>query len=204
MAQIENLLDGGSGKIANLVFYKMYGKSYVRSLPAHYRDAKSEKQLSQRQKMTLVLNFLRPFKNLLRISFKEEATKHSAFQAAQSYNLKNGITGQFPEQLINFTRALLSKGVVKLPETIKCQLQDDGLLFQWSNERIGHASDTAVVMACKQDFTSAIYKLSAIERKEQTFLWKTGMGTEDSMHVWIAFRDYREKGMSNSYYLGMY
>ncbi|TAJ00329.1 hypothetical protein DMA11_24855, partial [Marinilabiliaceae bacterium JC017] len=74
MARLKNtILDAESGSLGPVVVYSMYGRSYVRSKPSQYRDKKSPAQLAQRQKFQLILNFLRPFKDLIRITFAREA-----------------------------------------------------------------------------------------------------------------------------------
>ncbi len=64
-----NLLKGMSGKIGDLIIYEMEGKTYARSKPSGYKDAKSPLQLNQRQKLIFVNDFLRPFKDILKKTF---------------------------------------------------------------------------------------------------------------------------------------
>lgn len=206
MARIKNnILDAGTGSIGPVVIYKMYGKTYMRSKPDKYRDRKSPAQLAQRRKLTLSLEFLRPFKKLLRVTYAHEAVGRSAFQAAQSYNLKNAIQGDYPEQTINPAKALLSVGKVILPESITLTKKENGLLFEWAPGYTEQAArkDTLVVMARirEQHFTD--YRFTGARREDNAYLWPTELFKHGALDVWIAFRGYQEDDMSNSKYLGV-
>ena len=64
MARLKNsLLKGMSGSIGELILYEMGGETYARSKPANYKDRKSPTQLNQREKLILINDFLRPFKD---------------------------------------------------------------------------------------------------------------------------------------------
>jgi len=131
MARYTKMQEGSSGKIGSIVTYQMYGKSYMGSLPSHYKDQKSEKQLVQRQKMQLINKFLSPIKDILRFTFRKEALGRSAYMAAKSYNIRLAISGEYPEQHIDYTKALVSKGDVLLPTDAQAKQTDKGLLFEW-------------------------------------------------------------------------
>jgi len=203
MAKFNNINEGSSGKIGSVVTYQMYGKSYMRSLPGSYRDAKSDKQLAQRQKMNLVLDFLRPFKDLIRLTFKEEAVGCSAFQSAQSFNLKSGIKGAYPEQEIDFESALLSKGSVSVPQQVRVLEMQDGLLFEWDRQGDENKNDTLVVMARWRGTFNVACKMTGVKRGDRTYNWKVDGLDSRPLDVWIAFRDCKERGFSNSKYVGV-
>ncbi|WP_282038288.1 DUF6266 family protein [Saccharicrinis aurantiacus] len=202
MARYKTSREGASGKLGNVVTYQMYGKSYVRSLPGSYKDAKSEKQLAQRQKMQLVNGFLSPFKEILRLTFKEEALGRSAYMAAKSYNMRNAIVGEYPEQKIDYTLALVSKGIVPLPAEASITRTADGLLFKWSDEVTGNGSDTLLLIANQRGQYATISKMTGIERKEKSYLWKESTLNNSNTDIWIVFRDYKERGFSDSLWLG--
>lgn len=203
MARYNNINEGSSGRVGNVVTYQMYGKSYMRSLPGQYRDKKSLKQLAQRQKMQLVNDFLGPLKNVLRITFKSQAVGRSAYSAAKSYNLLNGIGGAYPEQYIDFTKALVSTGSVPLPKEAGVARTTEGLLFQWENNETKSPFDTLFVIANARDQFNTIYKQSETERSDGSYLWKLDMDTNIQYDVWLVFRDYKERGFSNSMWLGL-
>ena len=198
-----NTNDGSSGKVGNVVTYQMYGKSYMRSLPAQYRDKKSDKQLAQRQKMKLVSDFLGPYKEVLRMTFKNEAIGRSAFMAAKSYNMLNAIVGDYPDQYIDYKKVLVSMGSVLLPEEATITLVNEGLLFDWKNGGQGHPSDTLFVIANQRGQYLTDFKLTGVERREESYLWKLDWAGNGKYDVWLVFRDYKERGFSNSWWMGL-
>ncbi|MCU4176534.1 DUF6266 family protein [Carboxylicivirga sp. N1Y90] len=197
-----NINDGSSGKIGSVVTYQMYGKSYVRSLPSQYKDKKSVKQLAQRQKMSLVNEFLSPYKDVLKICFQQVASGCSAYAAAKSYNLLNSIYGEFPNQYIDFTKALVSMGSVPLPTNTSIERTHEGLLLQWSKEDSGSALDTLFMIANVRGQYIIEYKQTEARRRDCSYLWKIDSFGNEKYDIWLVFRDYKERGFSNSKYLG--
>lgn len=203
MARFNNINDGSSGKIGNVVTYQMYGKSYMRSLPAQYRDKKSDKQLAQRQKMQLVNDFLGPYKDVIRIGFKDTAVGRSAYSAAKSYNLLQAVGGDYPEQYIDYTKALVSLGSVSLPEEATITIVNEGLLIEWNHSGERHPSDTLLVIANQRGQYLTDFKLTGVERREESYLWKVDWAGNGKYDVWLVFRDYKERSFSNSVWLGL-
>ncbi len=206
MAKIENLLDGGKGKLGNLVFYKMNGSSYVRTRPAKYRDRKSPAQLAQRQRMQVVNNFLRSFRGLVQVTFAAEAAGRSALQAARSYNMRYGFTGEYPDIRVDRSKALLSRGPLPLPAGMSVSAQPDGLLIRWENgpEATGSAAnDTLIVIAWNEKTGNGIYEFTSVRRTEGEYLWKLPQPeTVDSLQgVWVAFRNLKLNSVSDSIWI---
>lgn len=206
MAQMKNtILEAGNGSVGPIVVYSMYGKSYMRTKPARYKDKQSLAQLTQRQKMKMMLAYLSPFKELLRFTFASDAIGRSAFQAALSYNLRQGLEGEYPHQLINKQTALLSHGQIDLPSRLSVSRLSDGLLFEWDDSNNGFnnsTSDTLVVILQVGDTSLVEYRFTGVARCEGQFKWETAqVKSGKSLHVWMAFRNARETQMSNSFYL---
>nr|WP_321450817.1 DUF6266 family protein [uncultured Carboxylicivirga sp.] len=202
MARYKSINEGSSGRIGNVVTYQMYGKSYMRSLPGQYRDRKSEAQLAQRQKMQLINDFLGPYKDVLRITFVKEAIGRSAYMAAKSYNMLYAIVGEYPNQIIDYSKAIVSKGNVLLPKEAKVTKVQEGLLFEWELDDQADPFDTLLVIANIRGQYNTHFKFTGVERREGSFLWKwDGMGTE-KYDIWLVFRDYMERGFSDSLWLG--
>jgi hypothetical protein len=203
MARCNTINEGSSGRIGNVVTYQMYGKSYMRSLPAQYRDRKSAKQLAQRQKMQLVNEFLGPYKDVLRITFQKEAVGRSAYMAAKSFNMLNAIGGEYPEQYIDYSKALLSKGSVPLPSEVSVELTDEGLLLQWKDDGAGSRFDTLFVIANVRGQYVTYYRQTEAERRDESYVWKFDVRGSEQYDVWMVFRDYKERGFSDSSWLGL-
>jgi hypothetical protein len=208
MATIENLFDSGRGRLGNLVLYKMKGRNIVRTKPEHYTDRKSPAQLAQRQRMQAVNNFLKPFSKLLGITFDPESERLTARQAAQSYNMRNAVSGEYPDIYVDKSRALLSRGPLPVPVKAWMETDPDGLLIRWENgeEAAGNAAyNTVLVMAAFPGHSNCMYQFSETRRSAGQYLWKpTVTVKEDALpDVWIAFSNELRSMMSNSMHVLM-
>jgi hypothetical protein len=206
MATIDSLFDSGRGRLGNLVFYKMKGRNIVRTKPEHFSDRKSPAQLAQRQRMQAVNNFLQPFSNLLSMTFDPESERLTARQAAQSYNMRNAVAGEYPDIYIDKGRALLSRGPLPVPVKAWMEIVPEGLLIQWENgeEAAGSAAnDTLLVMASFPGQSSCMYQFSEARRTAGQYLWKLQVPVkEDALpDVWISFRNDLRSLMSNSMFV---
>lgn len=203
MARIDNLLQGGEGSLGNLILYKMNGKNYVRTKPSQYRDKKSPAQLAQRQRLQVISKFLTLFREPLRVTFAAEAEGRSALQAAQSYNMRNALAGEYPGIYVDKNKVLLSTGPLPVPARASVKIHPEGLLIEWDNGKDGSKSASGnilVVMALsgKEDWCE--YKFTGVSRSTGKYIWKLNFPIEenDLPDVWIAFQNARTKQMSDS------
>ena len=68
MAKSNDLFSGGfSGRMGNVIGYMWRGKACVRSMPTHYRDARSEMQLQQRELFRQTIRFASRAQRVLRL-----------------------------------------------------------------------------------------------------------------------------------------
>jgi hypothetical protein len=206
MSTIDNLFDGGRGRLGNLVFFQRHGKSYVRTRPARYKDRKSPAQLAQRQRLQVMNNFLKPFRNAIRVTFAAEAMGRSALQAAQSYNMRHAVAGEYPGIHIDKPKVLLSRGALPMPVDVRVELRSGELLISWENgeEAKGSAAtDTLVVLAYLESAARADYRFTEARRYDGQYMWRTSLPLheDDLPDVWIAFRNESMTGMSDSLYV---
>jgi hypothetical protein len=206
MATIDNLFDSGRGRLGNLVLYKMKGRNIVRTKPEHYSDRKSPAQLAQRQRMQAINSFLKPFSKLLSITFDPETERLTARQAAQSYNMRNALAGEYPDIYVDKSRALLSKGPLPVPVRAWMENDPDGLLIRWENgeDVVGNnAHDTLLVMAAFPQHSNCMYQFSETRRSAGQYLWKIQIPARENAlpDVWIAFCNELRSKMSNSIYV---
>jgi hypothetical protein len=207
MATINHLFDSGQGKLGNLVLYKVGGQGRVRTRADHFHDRRSPAQLAQRQRMQVVNSFLKPFRDLIRITFAAEAVGRSAVHEARAYHMRNALTGEYPDITVEKSRALLSRGPLPVPVGAKVSVQEEGLLIEWENDPVAgrqHPHDTLVVMALWAEKGYADYSFTGVRRSEGRYVWETALtsGNGNLPDVWIAFRNRQETEMSDSLYTG--
>ena len=106
----QGILGGVSGQVGNVIGGTWKGIDYLRIKPSSVANPRTEGQVDQRSKFSTVLRFLQPMTDFLRVGFKLYANKMTQFNAAMSYNLNNAITGAYPNFMIDYTSALVTRG----------------------------------------------------------------------------------------------
>ncbi|MGB0424873.1 MAG: DUF6266 family protein [Flavobacteriales bacterium] len=106
----QGVLGGFSGKVGNVVGGTWKGIDYMRIKPANVSNPRTAGQVDQRSKFSTTLKFLQSMTDFLRVGFKLYANKMTQFNAAMSYNLNNAITGTYPNFMIDYASALVSRG----------------------------------------------------------------------------------------------
>jgi hypothetical protein len=111
MGTIKHGIHGGfSGKVGKVVGASWKGTEYIRSLPVRVSNPRTPAQLTQRQKFSVMMHFLKPLSEFLRTGFRSYLSKMTGINAALSCNIKNALTGAYPDISIDYSRLLLSKG----------------------------------------------------------------------------------------------
>jgi hypothetical protein len=207
MARINNLFDSGQGKLGNLIFYKVGDQHYVRTRAEHFHDRKSPAQLAQRQRMQVMNRFLGHFRDLFRITFAGEAGGPGAMQAAQSYNMRNALAGEYPDISVDKSKVLLSQGPLPVPVNVTATQQPEGVLIEWENSADAashHPYDTLVVIVFSPETDTSDYLFTGARRSAGSYLWKPALPKSNGTlpDLWIAFRNRQETLMSNSFFVG--
>ena len=92
MAIVQNPLIGrAKNKLGPSVFSTYKGKNVVRSLPLSVTPSNTDKQLSQRTKMSLIVSLYRYAAAAVTLGYKSQASTMSEYNAFTSENLKTGV-----------------------------------------------------------------------------------------------------------------
>lgn len=168
----KGILGGVSGKIGNVVGGSWKGIDYLRVLPANVSDANSPSQITQRNKFMVVIKFLQPITEFIRIGFRGLAVKQTAFNAAMSYNFHNALTGEYPDIAIDYAQAAVSRGNLPAAVNPVCASAEEAKVsVSWEpNTGQGQASpdDVAMVLVYNPTLKEAIYVLNAGTRADAT------------------------------------
>ena len=106
----QGILGGFSGKVGSVIGGVWKGISYMRGIALHIANPKTDAQLAQREKWAVTMRFLKPLTEFLKTGFKQYAVKMSGINAAMQYNIKNALTGSYPNIAIDYPNALVAKG----------------------------------------------------------------------------------------------
>jgi hypothetical protein len=106
----ESVIGVLSGKIGQVVGATWKGISILKVLPGSVANPQTDAQLTQRQKFAVTMHFLQPLSEFLKTGFKSYAVKQTGINAAMSYNIRNALTGTYPNIAIDYPNALVSRG----------------------------------------------------------------------------------------------
>ena len=210
----QGILGGLSGKVGNVVGGTWKGISYLRSLPASVKDAKSIKQRISRLKMHLVVQFLQTCTDYIRIGFKGYAIKMSAFNAATSYNYHNGIVGAYPDLLYDYAGIMVSRGKLTAVNDATCSAPATlRVAVSWiDNSGDGNASsaDTAMLLVFNPEKMRSVYLFQGAIRSDGSVEMDVPRDfVGDEVHCYLSFSDFAnlvtgqaKDYVSNSVYAG--
>jgi hypothetical protein len=201
---------GFIGRVGNTVTYLLNGQIVKRTIGKSSKEA-TIPQLSARQKTKIITGFLNPVKEFINIGFEFEARlvqKKSAYNIATSYNWLNAITGEYPDQKIDFSKVLLSRGKMPATNNIEVKFADNRITFKWDetivNERM-KGSDRVMLLAYIPQENRAVSLIGGAERLE---------GGEhlvipecyDGIHIetYVSFVSADYKSISNSVHCGSF
>lgn len=210
MAILKNGSNGGfQGKLGNVVGYQWRGKDVIRTLPRTSSKKRSEGQLANQQKMTLVQHFLQATIHFIRLGFKHAAEERqmSAFNLAMSYNKKQAITGLYPNLQLDYSRVVVSMGDVADMEGGSARWVAGGMELTWAdNSGEGHAksSDYLLALLFFPDERHVVHLFNGNHRNEgRSFITLESSLTEKPVHVYASFCRYDGSDVSPSSYLAM-
>jgi len=209
MARLKNgILGGFSGAIGDVVGYIRYGKAYVKKKSKKSEVKPSPAQLVHRQNMKVVNSFINTTTEFVRIGFALEAKfkSHSANASAKSYQLKNALTGEYPEISIDYSRALLSKGQMHPPLNASALPMPGGIHFSWEVSRqteVYQSRSRAMILVHCPELGKSFLNLNAARITERSdFLPLPVEFIGQVLHAYISFRTDNQKKISNSTYIG--
>lgn len=207
MGQIkQGILGGFSGKVGTVIGSNWKGISYMRAIAPNVKDARTAKQLAQREKFALTMSFLRSLQSYIRIGFKSYATHQSAFNATMSYNLRNAIKGVSPDWSIDYSKVMVSRGSLVLPLNIQKVSNEGEIGISWiDNSGVANALDTdfAMPLAYNAVKHEAVYDMtSSCRGDEGVSLEYPSNWAGDTVHVYLGFVSEDGYLVSDSVYVG--
>lgn len=168
----QGILGPFSGKVGNVVGATSNGVHYMRVIPANVRDPKTDKQLAQRQRFGLMTSTLKKFRPVVNIGFRKKTGNTSPANRALSYNLKNAITGEYPDQEIDYTAFLVARGDLTKAVALSAVSENPGeITFSWtdnSGEGSAKADDAFTVACYDPDEGNILYRIEAAVREDET------------------------------------
>ncbi|HEY3371175.1 MAG TPA: DUF6266 family protein [Prolixibacteraceae bacterium] len=196
-----------SGALGDLVYSSWKGIQYVRSKPVHVVISRTAAQLEQRARFAFMLKFIQPLKDFLRVGFKSQTAKMSAFNAAMSWNYRNALGGTFPDFAVDCTKVGVSLGPLTGALNPEVRMGAGGKLeFAWednSNDRYSMPNDRVMLLVYHPAGQLAETLIGGNTRRsggQAIDLPASFSGKE--VHCYMAFQNDSQRLVSNSQYVG--
>ena len=187
----QGILGGFNGTVGTVIGASWKGISYMRGKAQSIKNPNTQPQKSQRSKFAMVMAFLQQIKPFIDLGFKSQANKQSAFNAAMSYILKNGIVGSAPNYGINYSGILLSQGSLAPAKEFMAALGTNKVIFNWLDSSLsseGSASDKAMLLVYNSTKEEAIVNLTSAVRSDETVeVAIPSAWSGDALEAYIAF-----------------
>jgi hypothetical protein len=201
---------GFIGRVGNTVTYLLNGQIVKRKIGKNSKEP-TIAQLSIRQRTKIITQFLNPVKEYINMGFEFEARlvqKKNPHNIATSYNWLNAVTGIYPDQKIDFSKVLLSRGKIPVTNSIDVKFADNRITFKWDetiiNERM-KGTDRVILLAYLPQENRAISLIGGAERlegAEHLIIPECNEGVHMETYVSFVSADY--KNISNSVYCGSF
>lgn len=198
----QGILGGFSGKVGTVIGSTWNSIHYIRAISASVKDARTEKQLSQRYKFQASVNFLKTCTPFVRIGYRNYEYRQSAFNAAMSHMLRYAVTSDGGQAAIDFDKALLAQGSQTTATDAAVQVEAGKATFTWTdNSGIGNAAatDKVMVLAYNKDRQETAYNTAAATRADGSAeLVLPANWADNALAVYLAFYSEDGKWVSNS------
>ena len=201
----QGILGGFNGTVGTVIGASWKGISYMRGKAQSIKNPNTQLQKGQRSKFAIALAFIQQIKAIVDIGYKGLANKQSAFNAAMSHVLKNGITGTAPNYALDYANILVAQGSLAPAKSATATSANGKVTFTWSDNSAngeGSANDVALVLLYNEDKEEAIINTDAALREDELFERNTPAAwTGDTVHPYIAFLAEDGASVSDSIHL---
>ncbi len=202
----KGILGGFSGTVGTVVGASWRGIEYMRSRSNRRTFSSSQKQKEQQLKFGLMIRFQQPINALLNETFTSYAIRMTGANSALGYNLKNAITGIYPEYAVDYGLFLISRGDLLNAQNPTATAGGNGLVnYAWmNNSGSGKAKDTdkAIFVVWCPELQQFLYTSSGADRSEETASFDVSAFAGKTVQTWIGFLSDSGKDVATSIYTG--
>jgi len=130
----KGILGPFSGKVGTVVGANWRGKDVMRSLPKKTDRTPTETQLLQREKFTIMSEFLTPMAPVITRYYGSGSGEKTRMNQAMSYHLKEAISYVDPDFIIEYNKVQISKGdLLGIQNPTVGQAGANELKYNWTN-----------------------------------------------------------------------
>jgi len=196
-----------TGKLGDSVMYYLNNKLVKRKI-GYPTGIPQLRQLASREPMKLINNFITPLREFIDVGYALRAKRKqlNTHNAMVKTCLPAIIKGDYPDQEIDYSNAILAKGKMPLPLQLSAAFSSGKLVFTWDTQLINELTkvdDHAMLVAYCPAKDLAYYVIHGPQRSEGRA--ELVLAIADEPVIWetyIAFIADNHKKISNSAYLG--
>ncbi|GHV68745.1 hypothetical protein FACS1894199_16440 [Bacteroidia bacterium] len=197
-----------SGKIGPVIGAKWKQTDYMRSLPRKNHNPSTLGQLKQQSKFRIMMLFLLPINEYLRTGYKLFIENQTPLNAAIQYNIKNAITGTYPNFAIKYDKVLTSRGLLPNAKNITIRVEANRIvIIRWECDRLDPAlssADFSMIAIINAIKAQAIFTTHGMTRAhEQMSIQMPHDWVGDSAELYISFISQNEAEVSNSEHINI-
>jgi hypothetical protein len=200
---------GFSGTVDGFTYSQMAdGRTSVKRKNSASKVPLTVSQISVQKDSDIFADFIKPLEDFIRVGYDLEANalKLNHHNAMVKSMRRNTLEGLYPHRYINYSKVLVTKGRLPMPETFNVELAQEGLSFTWSTELIPmrtHHSDQAMMLVYFPELMETVYKIGGAARHTGNDLLNlTGVEKGYTAEVYLSFIADDHTSIANSKYLG--
>ncbi len=207
MAKLLNGINGPfSGKVGAVVGYVLNGQAIIRGLPGKNNWKSSAAQKQQQAKFALMHDFLRTLISFLNITYDSVAVQMTGFNKAFSYNVKNAISGTYPDLKIDYSRVQVGSGELPNAQSPTVIVSSEGhITFSWTYDKtvaLTRPTDQAFVAIYCEEKKMWDYELNPASRKAGSCTIDVTKYLGKKVQTYIGFISNDGKAATDSLYTG--
>ena len=188
---LQGILGPFSGKVGPVVGCVCRRKGfYVRSLPAHYHDARTPAQLRNRARMKGLMEFLSAAKGFVNHTFGGEAGRMTAMNVATRLNFHKVEVGEDYAARVKYGEVVLSRGVLSGLAGCVCLVRRGSVVLGWNGMACawcGGAGDEVDVLVYDETRHGGRCFLGVAKRGDGGCVLRVPESWEgDALHVYVA------------------
>ena len=194
------------GRIGNMVYYNLNGQNVGRRI-GRLTKPSTENQIINQAKMKLVPPFLSSLSEFIKVGFSIEklGTPKNAYNIAMGLNINEIVTGEYPALTIDYSKVILSAGVLKPAQNPAAEMTTDGINFSWdTNPQMPweESTDQVMMLAYFPEQKKVFYTLFGKDRLAGTDSLPIPADLIDQpVYTYISFIAANRKQLANSTFI---
>lgn len=195
------------GKLGDVVGSTWRGQPYAKTPSVRKKGSASPAQEAHRMKFKLIIELLKPLKNVVNLTFLTSDPLKTGTNNATAYNLANAIAGEFPELSVDYSKVAVARGNLPFAEESSVTANGPTLTFKWTPNLVtGSAQEKdqvvlvvycPVLKQCRESF-------GPVNRAAGEATFNAAAFTGQEVHTYIAFISEDKKLSSDSVYTGKF